>query len=156
MLELLQTPLTVLHVMVCFFLVLIVLIQPGKSGGLGAAFGGGGATQVFGGRGAGNFLSKTTWICAGLFFVTSMTLAYISSSTDDSLADRAKPAEVHRVDLPAADVQKADKPAENAGSAPAQSDLEAAAQSAAAVLGLPAEAPAAPEPAAPEPASSAP
>jgi preprotein translocase subunit SecG len=103
MLELLETPLTVLHILVCFFLVLVVLIQPGKSGGLGAAFGGAGATQVFGGRGAGNFLSRTTWICAALFFVTSMTLAYISSSTDDSLSRRAKEPEVHAVKLPGAD-----------------------------------------------------
>ena len=112
MLELLETPLTVLHILVCFFLVLVVLIQPGKSGGLGAAFGGAGATQVFGGRGAGNFLSRTTWICAGLFFVTSMTLAYISSSTDDSLSRRAKEPEVHPVKLPGAD-----KPSEGAAAA---------------------------------------
>src|SRR5688572_10887024 len=89
MLDLLHTPLTVLHVFVCLVLMLVVLIQPGKSGGLGAALGGAGATQVFGGRGAGNFLSRATWICAGTFFVTSMVLAYISSSADDSLEDHA-------------------------------------------------------------------
>lgn len=88
MLELFETPLTVLHILVCFFLILVVLIQPGKSGGLGAALGGAGAQQVFGGRGAGNFLSRATWICASTFFVTSMVLAYISSSADDSLEGR--------------------------------------------------------------------
>jgi preprotein translocase subunit SecG len=86
MLEILQTPVTVLHVVVCLFVVLVVLLQPGKSGGIGAALGGAGAQQVFGGRGAGNFLSRITWIAAGVFFATSMILAYISSSTDDSLA----------------------------------------------------------------------
>lgn len=94
MLELFETPLTVLHIFVCFFLILVVLIQPGKSGGLGAALGGAGATQVFGGRGAGNFLSRATWICAGTFFVTSMVLAYISSSADDSLENHAAAATV--------------------------------------------------------------
>src|SRR3954469_2505993 len=85
MLELLHTPLTVLHVIVCFMVMLVVLIQPGKSGGLGAALGGAGAQQIFGGRGAGNFLTRTTWISASVFFVTSITLAYISTSTGDSL-----------------------------------------------------------------------
>jgi preprotein translocase subunit SecG len=90
MLDLLHTPLVVLHVFVCVMLMLVVLIQPGKSGGLGAALGGAGATQIFGGRGAGNFLTRTTWIAASIFFVTSVTLAYLSTSTGDSLQDLAK------------------------------------------------------------------
>jgi preprotein translocase subunit SecG len=85
MLELFHTPITVLHVVVCFMVMLVVLIQPGKSGGLGAALGGAGAQQIFGGRGAGNFLTRTTWIAASVFFITSITLAYISTSTGDSL-----------------------------------------------------------------------
>lgn len=88
MLKLLETPLTVLHVAACFFLVFVVLLQPGKSGGLGA-FGGAAAQQVFGGRGAGNILTKTTWITATIFFTTSLTLAYLSSSTGDSLEKRS-------------------------------------------------------------------
>jgi preprotein translocase subunit SecG len=88
MLELLETPLTIIHVICCVVLVLIILVQPGKSGGLGAALGGAGAQQIFGGRGAGNFLTKTTWIAASLFFVTSVTLAYMSTSTGDSLQER--------------------------------------------------------------------
>jgi preprotein translocase subunit SecG len=90
MLDLLHTPLTVLHVFVCLMLMLVVLIQPGKSGGLGAALGGAGAQQIFGGRGAGNFLTRTTWIAASVFFLTSVTLAYLSTSTGDSLEDLAK------------------------------------------------------------------
>ena len=91
MLELLETPLTIIHVICCLVLVLIILVQPGKSGGLGAALGGAGAQQIFGGRGAGNFLTKTTWIAASLFFVTSVTLAYMSTSTGDSLQQRSTP-----------------------------------------------------------------
>ena len=68
MAELLHTPFTVLHIMACTFLILVILIQPGKSGGLGA-LGGGGAQQVFGGGGAGNFLTKTTWVTAAIFFL---------------------------------------------------------------------------------------
>jgi len=85
--ELISTPLTWLHVLACLFLILVVIIQPGKSGGLGA-LSGAGATQVFGGRGAGNLLTRTTWITAGIFFATSLSLAYLSSSTGDSLEDR--------------------------------------------------------------------
>lgn len=92
MLELFHTPITVLHVIVCFMVMLVVLIQPGKSGGLGAALGGAGAQQIFGGRGAGNFLSRTTWIGASVFFLTSVTLAYISTSTGDSLREMSEAA----------------------------------------------------------------
>jgi preprotein translocase subunit SecG len=88
MAEILSTPLTVVHVVACVFLMLVVLIQPGKSGGMGA-FTGVAAQQVFGGRGAGNILTKTTWVTATVFFFTSITLAYLSSSTDESLEKRA-------------------------------------------------------------------
>lgn len=117
MLELFETPLTVLHIFVCFFLILVVLIQPGKSGGLGAALGGAGATQVFGGRGAGNFLSKATWASATTFFLTSVVLAYISSSADDSLESRTGVASI----APAKnDAVRDDKENENAAPANAE------------------------------------
>ena len=86
--EILQTPLTVMHVLSCLFLILVILIQPGKSGG-GGIFGSAGAQQVFGGRGAGNFLTKTTWATATLFFTTSITLAYLSSSSDETLQKKS-------------------------------------------------------------------
>lgn len=88
MVQLLLTPITIIHVLACFFLVLVVLLQPGKSGGMGA-FTGAAATQVFGGRGAGNILTKATWVAGTVFFVTSITLAYLSASPGDSLANRA-------------------------------------------------------------------
>lgn len=88
MAELIETPLTVIHAISCLFLILVVLLQPGKSGGLGA-ISGAAAQQVFGGRGAGNFLTKTTWATAGVFLTTSLSLAYLSSSTDASLVKKA-------------------------------------------------------------------
>jgi preprotein translocase subunit SecG len=88
MLEILETPITGLHVFAALVLILIILIQPGKSGGLTAALGGAGTQQVFGGRGAGNFLTRGTWILATTFFVTSVLLAYLSSSTDDSIKSK--------------------------------------------------------------------
>jgi preprotein translocase subunit SecG len=100
MLDILQSVLTVTHVIACLFLMLVVLIQPGRSGGLGA-FTGAGAQQVFGGRGAGNLLTKTTWATAAVFFSTSITLAYLSSSADDLLEERHEAArESSKIPLP--------------------------------------------------------
>src|ERR1700724_2677644 len=81
--------LEILHIGVCAFLMLVVLLQQGKGGGMGAAFGGGAAAQVFGGRGAGNLLTRATAVCAGIFMLTSVSLAYLSSSGDRALKARA-------------------------------------------------------------------
>jgi preprotein translocase subunit SecG len=81
---LLQTFLSILHVFVCFFLILVVLLQQGRGGGLGSALGGATA-QVFGGRGAGNFMTRLTAICAIIFMGTSVSLAYLASSGDREL-----------------------------------------------------------------------
>ncbi len=83
----LQTFLNIVHVFVCMVLVGVVLLQQGKGGGMGAAFGGA-TTQVFGGRGAGNLLTRATAICAAIFMLTSVSLAYLSSSGDRALKAR--------------------------------------------------------------------
>src|SRR5690349_1937038 len=72
---------TIVHVLVGIFLILVVLLQSGRSGGLGATIGGGSSTGVFGARGANTFLSRVTAGCAIAFFLTSMTLAVMSSKT---------------------------------------------------------------------------
>ena len=73
-----------LHLMVCLCLVAVVLVQSGKGGGLaGGAFGG--ATQtVFGGRGATDFITRATMVLGVAFFITSMTLALMSSGVGRS------------------------------------------------------------------------
>src|SRR5687767_896991 len=75
-----STLVTIVHVICCVFLMLTVLLQSGKGGGMGAAFGGGNAATVFGGSGASTFLKKLTAGAATIFMLTSMTLAYIASS----------------------------------------------------------------------------
>lgn len=70
--------LTILHVAVAICLILSVLLQAGKAGGMGAAFGGSSDT-MFGTRGPVNFLSKVTTGAAVLFMVTSLLLTYIGS-----------------------------------------------------------------------------
>lgn len=68
-----------LHLIVCLCLVSVILVQSGKGGGLaGGAFGG--ATQtVFGGRGATDFITRATIVLGVLFFVTSISLALITT-----------------------------------------------------------------------------
>jgi preprotein translocase subunit SecG len=70
--------LMVIHYIVCFSLILVVLLQSGKGGGLAGAFGGGGST-IFGGRGAGTVLTRATMVLGAMFFVTSLTLALLST-----------------------------------------------------------------------------
>ena len=87
---------TILHVVLCVFMIFVILLQPGKDAGMGAALGGGAATSAFGGRGAVTFLSKLTAVCAGLFFLTSLGLSFVGvrSSVTSSMATKAaaKPA----------------------------------------------------------------
>ncbi len=83
--------LTVLHVLVCFFLIAVVLLQRGKGAEMGAVFGGGASSTVFGSRGGANFLTKMTTASAALFMITSLTLSYISTdqATDKLFEDGA-------------------------------------------------------------------
>jgi preprotein translocase subunit SecG len=68
---------TIVHVLLCIFMIFVILLQPGKDAGMGAALGGGAATTAFGGRGAVTFLGKLTAACAIAFFLTSLGLSFI-------------------------------------------------------------------------------
>ena len=99
-----NTVLTVLHVLVCLFLVVVVLLQRGKGADLGASLGGGGANTIFGSRGAGNFLTKITTASAIIFMGTSLTLAYLGyQASDVRLFDSEEPFEVPIEGAPAVD-----------------------------------------------------
>ena len=76
--------LTVLHVMVCVVLIVVVLLQRGKGAEIGAVFGGGAGSTVFGSRGAGNFLTKLTTGAAIVFMLTSLSLAYFAQQGSES------------------------------------------------------------------------
>ncbi|MDI6756341.1 MAG: preprotein translocase subunit SecG [Thermodesulfobacteriota bacterium] len=71
--------LAVIHIVVCFLLILIVLLQTGKGADIGAAFGGGSSQTLFGSAGPGGFLTKITTGVAIIFMVTSIGLAYFAS-----------------------------------------------------------------------------
>jgi preprotein translocase subunit SecG len=68
---------TIVHVIVCLFLIIVVLLQSGKAADLAGAFGGMGSQTAFGPRGAATVLSKATTIAAGVFMVTSLSLSIL-------------------------------------------------------------------------------
>ncbi len=72
------TFLLVVQVVICAVLVALVLVQKGQGADIGAVFGGGASQTLFGARGAGNFLSHVTAAVAAIFFLNSLTLAYLS------------------------------------------------------------------------------
>lgn len=76
-----QIVLTVLHLFLAIGLIGLVLIQHGRGADAGAAFGTGASATVFGARGAGSFLTRTTAILAALFFFTSIALAYFAAKS---------------------------------------------------------------------------
>jgi preprotein translocase subunit SecG len=81
----------VIHVLVCFALIFIVLLQHGKGAGIGAAFGGSSQT-VFGSTGAAPLLAKLTAAAAILFMVTSLGLTFLGRQKDASVMKGVKPA----------------------------------------------------------------
>ena len=71
--------LLIVHVIVCLFLIVVVLLQSGKAADLAGAFGGMGSQTAFGPRGSATLLSKATTISAVLFMVTSMSLSILAT-----------------------------------------------------------------------------
>lgn len=71
--------LTIIHVIVCVFLILVVLLQSGKAADIAGAFGGMGSQTTFGPRGAATALTKATTVAAALFMVTSLSLAVLQT-----------------------------------------------------------------------------
>ena len=95
---------TVLHVIVCVFLAVVVLLQSGKAADLAGAFGGMGSQTVFGPRGSATMLSKATTISAVLFMLTSLTLSIMATrggSTTPDLLKKALPAAGQTAPVPA-------------------------------------------------------
>ena len=71
--------LLIVHVIVCLFLIVVVLLQSGKAADLAGAFGGMGSQTAFGPRGSATLLSKATTISAVLFMVTSLSLSILAT-----------------------------------------------------------------------------
>lgn len=102
-----------LHVLVCFVLIIVIMLQSGSAADLAGAFGGAGSQTAFGPRGAATFLSRATTWCAIVFMMTSLTLSVkrtpndqlgtgsILEETQKSGTAPAKPATTPPVQFPA-------------------------------------------------------
>jgi preprotein translocase subunit SecG len=73
------TLVTIIHIIVCLFIIVVVLLQSGSAGDISAAFGGMGSQTAFGPRGAASALSKVTTWSAVIFVLTSITLSIAAS-----------------------------------------------------------------------------
>jgi preprotein translocase subunit SecG len=104
-----------IHVLVCIFLIIVVLLQSGKAADLAGAFGGMGSQTAFGPRGSATLLSKATTISAVIFMLTSLSLSIIATR---SAGLGTTVLETAPVTAPAKKQQSAPAPA---GTAPAQS-----------------------------------
>ena len=76
-----QKAVLIAHTLIALLIIVLVLLQRGKGADAGAAFGAGASGTVFGARGSSSFFSRATAVCATLFFVSSLTLAYLSSQS---------------------------------------------------------------------------
>ncbi|MGA3294957.1 MAG: preprotein translocase subunit SecG [Candidatus Acidiferrales bacterium] len=103
--------LTTLHVLVCFVLVVVIMLQSGSAADLAGAFGGAGSQTAFGPRGAATFLSRATTWCAIVFMMTSLALSVkrapaevstgsVLEQTQKSAPAPAKPAQAPPVQVP--------------------------------------------------------
>ena len=102
------------HTLIALLIIVLVLLQRGKGADAGAAFGAGASGTVFGARGTGSFFSRATAVCATAFFVTSLTLAYLTSQNSvapiSSLVEDAPVAEEETSD-PDSELPLIDMPA---------------------------------------------
>lgn len=94
-----HTVIVIAHILAALSVIGLVLLQQGKGADAGAAFGSGASATVFGSRGSGSFLTRSTAILATIFFLTSLSLAYFSGkgATPGSVTEMIAPAPVSPV-----------------------------------------------------------
>ena len=86
----------VLQILSALVMIGLVLVQHGKGADMGASFGSGASGSLFGATGSSNFLSRSTAVCATVFFVSTLAMAYLAndrsgSGNTDSILDKATP-----------------------------------------------------------------
>lgn len=113
-----QKVLLVVHICLALGLVGLVLLQRGKGAEAGAAFGAGASSTVFGSQGSASFLTRATAVIATLFFVTSLSLAYMSGQRVESksVTELATPVEPEPA-APVTDIPVSELPVEPAAPA---------------------------------------
>lgn len=108
-----HTVLLIVHILIAVALVTLVLVQRGKGADMGAAFGSGASGTLFGSRGSASFLTRATAVLATLFFITSLSLAFLFNQKSDgkSVTDLTMPGPVQQQTAPAQPAKPADVPA---------------------------------------------
>ena len=86
-----------IQILTALVMIGLVLVQHGKGADMGASFGSGASGSLFGATGSANFLSRSTAVCAAIFFVCTLALAYIAhdsggATTAGSVLDQPVPA----------------------------------------------------------------
>ena len=127
----------VLQIVAALVMIGLVLIQHGKGADMGASFGSGASGSLFGATGSANFLSRSTAVCAAVFFTCTLALAY-------SANDRSRPAAESILDRPSVTAPAASVPLTGAAQVPGAGS--------GAAISAPAPAPASAPPALPAPA----
>lgn len=127
-----ETVILIVHALTAVTLVALILLQQGKGADMGAAFGSGASSTVFGSQGSASFLTRATGILATVFFLTSLTLAYFtnqgvaSRSVTESVTEKVDsetPVAEDMPSVPAAPSAPAESDVPNAGTAPAPADV---------------------------------
>lgn len=134
--QLLETVLLVIHLLVALVVCGLVLLQHGKGADMGAAFGSGSSGSLFGAAGSANFLSRTTAVLAAVFFASSLGLTYIGTihtaprSQDGVMGTMPTAPAPKTSDVPSPSVPAAPAPVPSTAPAPATNAVPAPAQGA--------------------------
>src|SRR5205809_7843434 len=110
--------LTIVHVLMCFAIIAIVLLQAGKGADIGSAFGGAGSQAVFGSMGTPTVLGKITTVIAIVFTITSFSLALLGGERSSSVIRELAPAATAPAPAPATPVTPSAPPPPAAPAAP--------------------------------------
>jgi len=131
-----ETVILIVHVLAAAGLITLILLQQGKGADMGAAFGSGASSTVFGSQGSASFMTRSTAVLATVFFITSLSLAYFTSKgvsrksvTEKSVVETVDSKAPVAEDMPSAPEAAKAAPAEPdvpaTGKAPAESDVPA-------------------------------
>lgn len=119
-----ETVILIIHVLAALSLIGLILLQQGKGADMGAAFGSGASSTVFGAQGSASFLTRSTAILATIFFLTSLTLGYFTNqgvsrkSVTDTVMEKVDEKAPVAEDMPSAPAASGDKAAAPAGDIP--------------------------------------
>lgn len=119
-----ETVILIIHVLAALSLIGLILLQQGKGADMGAAFGSGASSTVFGSQGSASFLTRSTAILATIFFLTSLTLGYFTNqgvsrkSVTDSVMEKVDEKAPVAEDMPSAPAADGDKAAAPTGDIP--------------------------------------